>query len=367
MSSPQKNQQLVENMNNHSNNLLNKLESYLKEFVSPIASEIDQDPVVLKQALQGLIDHSLLALKVPHAWGGLEVESETFYLSQQLLSRYSGALAFLQLQHHGAISAIVSSTNDDLKQQYLPQVVQEKILIGQGFSQLRRRGKPMMKAIATKEGYYLTGNVPWITGFGFFDMFIIGAVLPDGQELRAIIPFIEDGQGIKFSEPMKLCAMQSTNTVTATLENYFLPIENVVSIKEKEAIYKNDKKVVLYPSFLVLGCAEAGLDIVEKVRQIKQLDFIQEGFTKLNDEYNRCHEKIKQAMTIHSRSFDADLQLRVWAINLAQRCAQAAIIVSSGASNYHDHPAQRVYREALVFSVFAQTTDIMRATLAKIL
>ncbi|WP_365672005.1 hypothetical protein [Okeania sp. SIO3I5] len=49
--------------------------------------------------------------------------------------------------------------------------------------------------------------------------------------------------------------------------------------------------------------------------------------------------------------------------NLAQRCAAAVVTVASGAANHKNYAAQRVYREALVYTVAAQTTDIMEATL----
>lgn len=352
---------------NIDNNILAITESYLKEFVAPVASEIDQSSEALNEALQGLIKRSLLSIKVPKAWGGLEADTETFYHFQQLISQYSGALAFLQVQHQGAVASIVYSKNEALKEQYLSKIVEGKLLCGLGFSQLRRKGKPMITATPMNGGYEINGTVPWITGFGFFDAFLLGASLPDGQTIRAMVPFQNSHQdaGGEFlvSEPMKLGAMQSTNTVTGTFKNWFLPSENVVSMAKEGAIHENDKKIVLFPSFLVLGCAKAGLDIVKKVAQTKQLDFINEGFNHLNEELNYCQEKIQTAITINSRSFEDDLKLRVWAINLAQRCANAAVIVSSGAANYYNHAAQRVYKEALVFTVFGQTTDIMKATL----
>ncbi|WP_041237645.1 hypothetical protein [Gloeothece citriformis] len=61
------------------------------------------------------------------------------------------------------------------------------------------------------------------------------------------------------------------------------------------------------------------------------------------------------------------LPLRAWAINLAGRCARAAVAVSSGAANGLDHPAGRVYREALLFTVTGQTTAVMEATLEQLL
>ncbi len=358
------------NVKNIDDNILAITESYLKEFVAPVASEIDQSPEALNEALQGLIKRSLLSIKVPKYWGGLEADTETFYRFQQLISQYSGALAFLQVQHQGAVGSIVYSKNEPLKEQYLSKIVEGKLLCGLGFSQLRRKGKPMITATPINGGYKINGTVPWITGFGFFDAFLLGATLPNGQTIRAMVPFKNSHQdaGGQFivSEPMNLGAMQSTNTVSAKFENWFLAAENVVSTREAGAIHKNDKNFVLYPSFLVLGCAKAGLGIVEKVAHTKELDFIYEGFNHLNEELTYCQEKIQTAMTINSRSFEDDLKLRVWAINLAQRCANAAVTVSSGAANYYNHAAQRVYKEALVFTVFGQTTDIMKATLEQV-
>jgi hypothetical protein len=60
------------------------------------------------------------------------------------------------------------------------------------------------------------------------------------------------------------------------------------------------------------------------------------------------------------------VQLRAWAIDLAARIAHAAVTVSSGAANYSHHDAQRVYREALVFTVTGQTRAVMEATLERL-
>jgi alkylation response protein AidB-like acyl-CoA dehydrogenase len=73
-----------------------------------------------------------------------------------------------------------------------------------------------------------------------------------------------------------------------------------------------------------------------------------------------------EALPPESQSWEERLQLRAWAINLAVRCASAAVTVSSGAANYRYHAAQRVYREALVFTVSGQTTAVMEATLARL-
>ena len=176
--------------------LLNLAQSYLRTSVAPIAAELDKNPDALKEALQGLGDRSLLALRTPQAWGGAQVSETTYHHFQQLVTRYSGALAFLQTQHQSAAGFFSNSDNEPLKQQYLPYMSNGEVLVGIGFSHLRRKGDPMLKATPREQGYALEGNVPWITGFGFFQDFIVGATLPDGRAVYGVVPFEETVQEI---------------------------------------------------------------------------------------------------------------------------------------------------------------------------
>ncbi len=360
--------------------LLDLAESYLRESVAPLASEIDCDPEALRDALKGMGEsvagkgsahRSLLALRVPKIWGGAEVNEETYRRFQQLVPRYSGALAFLQTQHQSAAEMLANSENESLKRQYLPYMSKGQVLVGVGFSQLRRKGDPLVKAIPVEGGYLLNGEVPWVTGFSFFQDFIVGAALPDGRAVYGMVPFVETfqetGGAMAFSEPMELGAIASTNTVTATLTHWFLPQERVVFVKKAGAIHENDKKNVLYHGFSALGCARAGLDILEAAAKTKQLPFLKPAFDSLNEELTRCQTAMMQALPADSKTWEQRLQLRAWAINLALRCANAAVTVSSGAANYRYHAAHRVYREALVFTVSGQTTAVMEATLAQLL
>ncbi|MBW4577000.1 MAG: acyl-CoA/acyl-ACP dehydrogenase [Aphanothece sp. CMT-3BRIN-NPC111] len=351
--------------------MMNIAESYLREFVAPKAVAIDSNPDALKDALKGLGDRSLLALRVPEAWGGSGVSEETFFSFQEMVARYSGALAFLQTQHQSAAGMLVQSHNDTLKRQYLPYMSSGQVLVGVGFSQLRRQGTPPVKAVPVEGGYQLEGEVPWVTGWGFFQAFIVGAALPDGGGVFGIVPFEktsqEAGGAIAFSSPMPLAAMASTNTVTAYLKSWFLPQECVLFVKPAGWIQENDKKNVLHHGFFALGCARAGLDILEAASKTKPLPFITEAFKSLNQELTTCRAVIIQDKQQHTKTFTEKLQLRAWAIDLAVRCAHAGVTVSSGAANYSYHAAQRVYREALVFTVSGQTIAVMEATLARLI
>ena len=351
--------------------LLDIANSYLIDKVAPKANEIDINSDSLFTALQGLGDLGLLALKVPRKWEGKELNQQDFSEFQELVARYSGALAFLQTQHQGAGSMLANSNNFYLQQEYLPRMGTGELLVGVGFSQLRRQGEPLTKAVPVEGGYQLEGFVPWVTGYGCFHSFIIAATLSDGRVIFGVVPFQEiqqkAGGSITFSHPISLAAMTSTNTVSATLSNWFLSSENLVAIRSGDWIHENDRKNVLRSSFLTTGCALAGLDVIESTLQKKPFSFIQTAFKSLNEELRECRHQIRELdQPCADVELSVKLKLRAWAIDLATRIAHACVTVSSGAANYSHHNAQRIYREALVFTVTGQTPAVMEATLARL-
>ncbi|MEG5038250.1 MULTISPECIES: acyl-CoA dehydrogenase family protein [unclassified Microcoleus] len=350
-----------------SQEILNSTETYLQKCVAPQAEIIDSDSEALKTAVAGLDNRSLLALRVPQKWGGGEIAPEIFYQYQELTARYSGALSFLQTQHHSATGMLANSDNEMLKSRYLPAIAQKELRLGIGFSHLRRAGDPAVTATPVKAAYLLSGKVPWVTGFGLFQKFIVAAVLPDERAVFGLVPFTnserESGK-IAFSEIMQLIAMNSTNTVTATLDNWLLHESEIISVKPVGWISENDSKNILNFVPGTFGCIRAGLDVIAAAAAAKNSPFITAACQKLEQKLDRLKQNFSQSQ--HSSKAE-QLALRAQAIDLAVRCGHAAVAVSSGAANGVLHPAGRVYREALVYTVSGQTKDVMEATLDRLI
>jgi alkylation response protein AidB-like acyl-CoA dehydrogenase len=359
-----------------SNPLLLEAERFLLEDVRPRAEAIDGDPAQLRWAVNGLCERGLMALKRPEQFGGPAISEEEFRQFQETCARASGALAFLQTQHQSAGSMISKSNNEALKQAYLPLMHDGRKLVGIGFSQLRRPGPPVMRAEPVQGGYLLNGHVPWVTGWDFYSEFLAGATLPDGRAVFAVVPLrtitspqadTKDLTTLRVSEPMQLAVMQAANTVTVDLESFFVPEEQVAFIQPAGWIQRNDMINVALQGHFAIGCAQAGIDILDQVARKKNLRFLCKAADSLQAELDRCRETTKQAQAqANEETTQERLHVRAWAIDLAVRCAHAAVTASSGAANSVKHPAQRVYREALVFTVSAQTTEIMEATINRL-
>ncbi|HMS56687.1 MAG TPA: acyl-CoA dehydrogenase family protein [Fimbriimonadaceae bacterium] len=341
---------------------------FLVSEVAPIANRMDADPEVLRFGINGLFDRGLMALRRPDAYGGPAVAESEFRAFQELVARYSGALAFLQTQHQSAGSMIAKSKNESLKARYLPCMADGKKRLGIGFSQLRRPGAPMVTATPVDGGYSLRGHVPWVTGWTFYDEFLIGATLTNGEAVFGVIPFTS-GPGMTISPPMELAAMQSAQTVTADLDGVFLSEDDVAFIHPPRWIHANDMLNIALQAHFALGCAQAGLDIFHRGMSKKptSVGVLTDAYENLVGELDSCRSRLAVIQERPDSVTDAEkLDVRTQAIELSVRCAHAAIAVTGGSANSNHHPAQRVLREALVFTVSAQTAPIMEATVRRL-
>ena len=350
--------------------LLSAWQSWLVEEIKPIANELDGNSSKLKTTLKAMGDRSWLALKVPVELGGSGLSELDYRLTQVELARVSGALTFLQTQHQSAASMLGNSQNKSLQQQFLPNMATGKALMGVGFSHLRRRGIPMVSAIETNSGYEISGKVPWITGYGFFSHFILGVTLEDDRELYGVLPFhnqTQAGGSITCSQPMELMAIASTNTVSAKIDRWNLNSSLVVKIEPAGSVHQNSRGKILNHGWYAIGCALASLDILFVLAEKKQLDFLHQSWQSLSLQVERCQQKAISLTKDNNPSYEQKLKVRADAINLAQRCSQAAVIAASGAANYLHSDAARIYREALLFSVSGQTTDVMETSIRRLI
>ncbi|MCS6941779.1 MAG: acyl-CoA dehydrogenase family protein [Geminocystis sp.] len=346
--------------------LIKEAEAFLEKEITPnLANVLDHDFVMLRDIFLRMhyLNPLFFRLKLSQEWGGVGMSNLGFYKWQVMMARYSGALSFLQTQHQSALGFINQSENQKLQEKYLSLLKEKNLFFGVAFSHLRREGKPLVTASVCEGGYQLDGFLPWVTGYGIFSYLIVGATLPDGRELYGIIPFESQPPALEFSQPLKLLAMGSTNTVTARLQGWFLPEEEVVFIKPKDSIHVKDKDNVLHHGFFPLGCSQAALQVLRENLNKIHLPSLEKVYMKLEEEEKLLRGRMFSSLTNPDIRFADKLKLRGEAIHLAHRCTLACIISSKGSASLLDNTANRLHREALLYSVSGQTRWVLEESL----
>lgn len=336
-------------------------QKFLDEYIAPRATDLDTGPEALRSALDEAARRGLLGLRAPVQFGGQGWPDERFREYQEQCARRSGAWAFLQTQHQSACSFVAKSPNESLKAQALPLLASGRKRAGIAFAQLRRQGPSPLTAQPAEGGFVLDGFAPWFTGWGLFDSCVFAAELPDRSSVWALVDVINN-ESVRASAPMRLAAMESTQTVSLTLSHCFVSDSCVLYHRPPGWIHESDELNIALQSPFALGCARAGIDVLRRAYEKKPIEAIRIAAERLEHELDRVRDEAYACMSDPSDKERA-LRARAEAIRMAGLCAHAGVVASSGGGNSMSSPAQRVYREAIVFSVSAQTEAILAATL----
>ncbi len=339
-------------------------EAFLQEWVRPRAAAIDRSLEALREALEEMARRGLLGLRVPASHGGRGLDERSFRRFQEASARASGALAFLESQHQSACALVSRCENAALRDRLLPLLARGEVKAGIAFSQLRRAGGPALRALPAAGGFRLEGVLPWVTGWGLFGKCVTAATLPDGRTLF-VVHDLAESPALRASPVLRLAAVEVTQTVRLEICGLLVPESDVLTARAATWIQENDRVSAALQSPLALGCARAAIDVMRDEAQKKESAVIRSAAERLESELGSCRDEAYAAMEEPS-DVARSLEARARAIELAGRCAHAAVVASAGAGNLMDHPAQRVYREALAFSVLAINRPIQEAALERL-
>ena len=357
--------------------------------LGPKAQQTDQGPGPDREIFRALADAGLLGIALPHRFGGLDASGATQREYSEILASYCGVTAFTQAQHHGSSRMIANGPNEALKNRVVPDLAAGRSLCAISFAHLRRPGPPILRAESVadangeKVGFRLHGTAPWVTGWGLMNQVVMGATLPDGRfvyvwsparreeypELFAdAAPPNGDWGTLTASEPIRLAAMNASATVELKCDGWFVPQSHWLAESDRETLARNDRNGVLGATALPMGGAAGSVRLLCQTAEKRNLPAIRRAASAFREEWSELKEEIVEGSGRGSEPdfFERAVGLRSRCVTFASRAALAAVTASSGGAIPFAHPAQRLLREAMFYTVQAQTQEVMDATLSLI-
>lgn len=351
--------------------------------LGPNAQATDRAACPNRDNFRALAESGLLGLTLPREYGGLEASGAIQREVTEILASYCGVTTFTQAQHHGPSRMIANGPNAKLKQRLLPDLARGTKLCAISFAHLRRPGAPVLRADPVEGGYRLNGIAPWVTGWGLMQQVVFGSTLPDGRFVYlwtpgnredfadlfdAVTPSEGDGGTFTASEPLPLSAMNASATVEITLKDWFVPQAHWLSESDRETMQRNDRNGVLGATAMPLGCTAASLRVLCEAAERRNIPAIHRAADAFQAEWNDARLQVQDWNTRGKEPdfFANAIRIRAWCIELAVRAAHAAVTASSGSANSLTHPAQRLLREAMFYTIQAQTQEVMDATLSRL-
>ncbi|HEV2474760.1 MAG TPA: hypothetical protein VGS41_18935, partial [Chthonomonadales bacterium] len=297
---------------------LDRIERFALE-LQPYAAQLDHSPELVAEWYLRFAAMDLhLGGSPAMPLSGLE-----FCSTLAALARSSGAFGFVALQQ------LVANGK--------PAAAQEGGRVGVAFGHLRRpnHSSPVWN------GETVSGTVPWMTGAGLFHQVVLGFRAEDGSECFACVD-AHDREEFRHGNLMDLVACRGSSTVQVTIRNLPVSSADLIERNPPGSQARADAESVLYQTPLMVGCAQACLQVIEASSRVGSL------------RKQRCQVAVNALLDSTLAAFEAGCdaetgsRLRARLGDVTSRLGRLAVMASGGAGLIREHRAQRLYREALV-------------------
>ena len=202
------------------------------------------------------------------------------------------------------------------------------------------------------DGAQANGFIPWLTGAACFPHIVLGMRGHNEEEVYALVASA-DRAAFRHSAPMDLIAGAGTRTVSVRVSG--LPVAEGAILKRDPpgTLALGDAQGVLYQTPLIVGCIRACGALIGRSSRISSV------------EQARCQQAIETLLNRVYTAFEGctageGQRLRAEVSDFAVRLTRLAAMSCGGASLARPHPAQRLYREALLYALMAQTDAIVQ-------
>ena len=324
------------------------------ELLAPAAEDTDRSAIVPRSHIEALAAAGLCGLFCPPAVP-LAAGREIF----EILAGACGVTFFVWVQHHAPVRMLAATPTETLRHRYLDDLCTGRLLGGVAFAYLRRPGPPAVVARRTAGGFRIDGEAPWVTSWGLAGLYSVAARSDD-----QVVYFVVEGApvpAVRPSAPLALAAMGASSTVRLTFDGLVVPDDDVLTVMAFDEWQSRDQVATAQPNPAAFGIAATCVRLLA--------DNDEDAAQALGAEIDDCRTRSYALADAH-RSDPAHLAAmvasRAESLELGVRAATALVASVGGRAMASGHPAQRLLREAVFFTIQAQTPALRRATLAQL-
>lgn len=355
------------------NNFLAAIAEHAKTELRPLAPSIDQEGLYPGQYLKELGGLGGFAALGNQEDGGLGYGLSTQIQVIQAVGKECGATAFSVWCQSACAWYLHKSQRKAVRQKYLKDILQGKVLAGTGMSNtikhLSKIEKHLLKAEKTEDGYVINGILPWVSNIGEDHVWAATAQLSPTE----FIMFMVDGRrtGITLRDCPEFFALEGTNTLGIRFNNVVIQSEDLLADSDEFTGYIQSIK----PGFILLQIG-IGAGIIDGCIQImnesnlltghmnQYLDLSEADATDALNELLQQTADLAHSTDENNAKLLAVLESRLKASELTLAAAQSASLHAGAKGYLMRHSAQRRYREALFVAIVTPAIKHLRQDIA---
>lgn len=357
---------------------------YAVASVEPRAAEIDKNCRFPVETFQEMAEMGLLGLPIPEEYGGAGADYLSYAIAVEELARVCASTALSLAAHTSLVCMpIYLFGNEAQKQKYLPDIASGKKLGAYGLTEPNAgsdAGGTETTAVKQGDRYILNGTKIFITNANYAETFIATAVTEKGIGTKGISAFIfeKDTPGFSLGAKDEKLGMRGSDWGTLQFDNAEIPAENLLG-KEGEG-FKYFMQTLdngrISIGALGVGIAQGAFDkalqYAKERRQfgkpIAEFQAIQFMLADMAMEIEAARHLVYNAarLKLAGLPFGKEASMaKLYASEVAMRCANKAIQIHGGYGYTKDFPVERYLRDAKLCEIGEGTSEIQRTVIAR--
>ena len=366
--------------------IIGTIRKFVEKEVMPVASELEHRNEYPYELVRQMKEMGLFGLNIPEQYGGAEVDTTTFAMVFEEISRGWLGLAGIIGSHSVMCDVLARFGTEEQKRRFLPDLATGERRGGICLTE-SNAGTDLqnISTTATRDGevYRINGSKMWITNARHGNTFLLLAKTDPAAEPahRGMSAFmIEKGApGLTVSRDIDKLGYKSVETCELHFDNFPVPAENLIGSLEgqgfKQAMTGLEAER-LNVAARGLGIARAAFEEAIRYAQrrvtfgkpIAEYQTIQNKLADMATRIEASKLLIYAAAEKRDRGERCDLEAGMAKLFATETAAEVSLEAMRilGANGYSkDFPVERYYRDAPLVVIGGGTNELQRLIIAK--
>ena len=356
---------------------------FSRQEIAPIAQQMDEEGTMPDSLIAKLRDGGFFGLAFPEQYGGMGVDTITYALVIEELSRASAGVSVMITVHNSVGSYPLAMFGaEDVKKEFLPRMAAGEIAAFCITEPGAGSDAAAIAATAKKDGdtYILNGGKIFVTNGARAAFYVVLARTPGTVGHKDIHAFIVEAgtAGLTVAKKEDKMGLRASDTVSIDLEDVVVPAGHLLGQEGdgfKVAMSALDGGRIGI-AFQALGIGFACLDEAIKYAKVREQfgkpiakqPVIAEKIADMGIELEAARLLGFQAAWLKDQGKNCTKQAamaKVAATEAAWRAADAAVQIHGGYGYCKEYPVERYYRDVRVTRIYEGTSEIQRLVIAR--
>ncbi len=356
--------------------------AFALETVLPQAWYYDQRDETPLHILERAFDAGLSNSDIPKAYGGKGLGIVEGSIITEEISSACPGMATSIFDNSLGLEPLILSSNEFLKEKYLPLFVKTFKLIsfatseptmGSDVSSIRCLARP------DGEDYVLNGTKYWVTNGGIADYFSIFATVDPEKKHQGICAFFVDRKwpGVRVGKPIPKMGQRSSNTVGVHFDNVRVPKDHVLAGPGEGFLlsmrtFSRTRPVI---GAFAIGAARSAMEYaMDYAKKRRAFDQKIGDFQAIQFKIAEMYQKIEASrLLVWKAAWEADNEIdptlnasiaKFYATETAIEVVSEALQILGGYGYTKMFPLEKLYRDTRLLRIYEGTSEVQRMIVA---